>query len=948
MAQGLHIYYQNTQGLRTKTQTFYENLLSCNYDVICLTETWLNGNIFSGELFGDGYMVYRRDRESSSSIKSDGGGVLIAVKTSIRSTRCTEFETDAEDVWISIDTNGEGRFLLCCAYVPPGSEGSLCEFKDGLCRNEKIFQEGAVLLVGDFNLSSVSWQSVEGEYFLEPTLSGNRFSEIVDTFAYLGLMQFNTTCNDAGRILDLILCNEVDYIKNLTRPTEFLVNENRHHNALEFILNLTPAKILIHAKNYHHNFKRGDFDAVNHHLSQIDWRTELSGQNVDRVVDKFYSIINDIIKLYIPTRRVGGSFPIYFSHKLIKIIKEKNKFHKKYKKYKDLNAYNRFCELRCMSKKIIRQDYKTYIKNIENEISHNTKQLWKYLANKRKSVANIPQSVSWSNKRAKGREVPELFAKYFRDVYVPPVEGALPDTECPKISYVEKINSRTIENVINELDISKSSGPDGIPPLFIKKCMSNLIKPLQLIYNLSLETASFPTRWKTAEISPIFKSGQRDNVENYRPISKLCIFGKLLEKIIYNRVLPSVKNIIIEEQHGFFPGRSLETNLLSFSEHVIEQIDAQGQLDTIYTDFSKAFDKISHEKLLRRLADVGLPESLVEWCKSYLTGRAGFVAIGGHRSETFYITSGVPQGSHLGPLFFLIYINNIKGCFRHCGILLYADDLKIYRVVRSMGDCHGVQEDLDRLVQYCELNDIVLNPSKCFHISFTKRVQKIIYEYKIGNEKLKYVSEIVDLGVTLDEKWSFRSHIEKMISASNKMVGFINRSCKEFRDPRVFTGLYYAFVHSKLSFASVIWNPIYEVHIKRIQRIQNKFLKFLAFKTHTIIENRDYTPIRKKYHMLALKDGRSVQELCILHKIIHSGIDSPFLLNKINLHVPGRDLRDRTLFNVIFRRTNTGQHSPMRRLQATYNSLELNSGIDIVSDGLTRFKKLLKHFFMSG
>ncbi|XP_044766303.1 cyclin-dependent kinase 9-like [Coccinella septempunctata] len=146
MAHPLHIYYQNTQGLRTKTQTFYENLLSSNYDVICLSETWLSGNIFSSELFGDGYMVYRRDRESSSSTKSEGGGVLVAVKTSFRTTRCTDLETEAEDVWISIDSNGDGRFLLCCAYIPPGSDSSLCAFVDGLCKNENKIQEGAVLM----------------------------------------------------------------------------------------------------------------------------------------------------------------------------------------------------------------------------------------------------------------------------------------------------------------------------------------------------------------------------------------------------------------------------------------------------------------------------------------------------------------------------------------------------------------------------------------------------------------------------------------------------------------------------------------------------------------------------------------------------------------------------------------------------------------------------------
>lgn len=261
-------------------------------------------------------------------------------------------------------------------------------------------------------------------------------------------------------------------------------------------------------------------------------------------------------------------------------------------------------------------------------------------------------------------------------------------------------------------------------------------------------------------------------------------------------------------------------------------------------------------------------------------------------------------------------------------------------------DCHKIQQDINRLQKYCIDSQLFLNPSKCHSISFTKKVNKIIYTYRINSTDLGQVSEVRDLGVTLDTKWSFKFHIERIINDSNKMVGFINRNARDFSDPKMLISLYYAFIHSRISFASVIWNPRYAVHINRIERIQNKFLKFLAFKTNTLIVDKDYHPIKSRFKILSLESGRTVTDLCTLHKILNSQIDSPYLLSQLNLCVPARNLRNTNLFHIPYSRTNTGQHSPLLRIQSLYNTLNSNLNLDIFSTSLMQFKRHIKASFL--
>jgi len=211
------------------------------------------------------------------------------------------------------------------------------------------------------------------------------------------------------------------------------------------------------------------------------------------------------------------------------------------------------------------------------------------------------------------------------------------------------IDQNEIHDFLNNLDINASTGPDGVPSIFLKFCSFELIKPLHLIFNKSLSLGYFPNIWKKSFITPIHKSGDKHNVSNYRPIFKLSHIHKMFEAIITKKLTKIMSPYICKNQHGFRPKMSSSTNILLFQSKILDSLNNHAQLDSIYTDFQKAFDKINHSLLLNKLVSFGIHGSILDWIKSYISSRTQVVKVSFNISNDFLVTSGVPQGSHLGP-----------------------------------------------------------------------------------------------------------------------------------------------------------------------------------------------------------------------------------------------------------------------------------------------------------
>ncbi|CAK1578679.1 unnamed protein product [Parnassius mnemosyne] len=255
-----------------------------------------------------------------------------------------------------------------------------------------------------------------------------------------------------------------------------------------------------------------------------------------------------------------------------------------------------------------------------------------------------------------------------------------------------------------------------------------------------------PRIWKSAYVTPIYKKGPNDQVDNYRPISKLCLFAKVLERIVYDQLYAALKHTLSFQQHGFVNGRSTTTNLILCSDYLSEHMSEPSQVDVVYTDYSKCFDRIDHLLLLHKIQSVGIRSNLYRWFTSYVQNRSETVALNGYTSKAMPIPSGVPQGSLLGPLLFNIFVNDIITCFKYSKIIFYADDMTILSPITSLESAYHLQEDLGRFENYCLYNKLDLNISKCYICTYTRKTKPIIFRYTIKHIDITRVKTIRDLG----------------------------------------------------------------------------------------------------------------------------------------------------------------------------------------------------------
>lgn len=922
------------------------------YDIICFTETWLNSSVQSEELFDDRYVVYRRDRESTNSVSREGGGVLAAVSKKIISSRKSEWESDGEDLWLVINSSAHTNthIFICIVYVPPKLD--INAYSDRMQKVHDVFLQRSTfgsqfLIIGDFNLPEIKWlpdNTFDNKVSTPSNVLSFKAHSLVNLLSICNFYQFNYVLNQNNNILDLVLS---DTINVEIHPASGLAKVDHHHPPIEIILNLIKLQYLENNNSLiKYNFKNGDYEGCRNDLLSINWISIFRNLNVNDMVNLFYekiweSIDNNIKRVRKKSKR---QYPAWFNLSLIKLLKEKNRVRIRARKYNNPVDHAEFSILRRRSKKEQKECYRSYINSIEAGLHENIRVFWSYSKSLSKSN-HIPKQMHLDGLSASdGENIANLFSKYFSSVYtpsgvtqlssVPSVTNEINPYSLSKI----KISVNEIQQSLKKVDSGKGPGPDRVPPLFISRCAEALVLPLYIIYNESLSKGLFPKLWKEAHIVPVYKSGEQSSVKNYRPISILSCFAKTFESMIYGYIFSHFKPILCTRQHGFVPNRSINSNLLEFSNYVSNAFNDRNQVDAIYTDFQKAFDKVNHSTLLKKLVQLGIHGELLDWLKSYLENRRQKVIINGYKSVPLIVTSGVPQGSNLGPLLFLIFVNDL-GPLLKCDYVLFADDLKMYRRIVSDSDHLMLQGDLNILNNWCTLNEMFLNVKKCYIMSFTRNRIKKNFSYCIGSTNLEVIDSIRDLGVIMDSKFVFDLHISDIKNKSLKMMGFIHRICRPFRNPQSVITLYNSLVRSKLEYGAVIWDPHYVKYIDSVESVQKKFLRMLSFKCglHGCLQSYDDRLRFFNFDTLLLR--RQMSELICLYKIIHNCLDAPQCLNQISISVPSRhSLRSYSTFHLNSYNNNVAYYNPIARMCRLYNCVE-DSDVDIFDNNLLPYKR---------
>ena len=541
-------------------------------------------------------------------------------------------------------------------------------------------------------------------------------------------------------------------------------------------------------------------------------------------------------------------------------------------------------------------------------------------------------------------DIVESFANFFGSVYQQSNNFTAPQNDIP----LESLSNISIA-VLSESDILTSlkllknkptAGCDDIPSFIIRDCANVFVAPLLTIFNLSLRTSTYPDAWKVAKICPIFKGGNSSEVKDYRPISIIPNFSKAFERCIYDKIFPQVRPLINLEQHGFINNRSTVTNLACFLQYAHHTIGDKQQLDVVYTDFSKAFDKMDHGILCRKMHLIGFHPKLIQFFQSYLHNRQQFVAYNGYLSDRFVAVSGAPQGSNLAPLLFSIFINDIT-CGVSSKVLMFADDLKIFRVIRSYDDCVLLQEDLQTISMWCATNKLPLNTKKCKKITISLKSNEIPFDYTLEDNSLEHSDCVRDLGVYIDKKLNFNYHINEITQNALKTLGFLIRSTHHFCNHASLITLYNTLVKPKLDYATVVWSPIYNSSIDKLEYVQRRFLKYLSFKVDGVYPQRgaNHLQLLNRFEFLSLKNVRILRSLIFLYKLCNNMIDSPGLLHQLNFLVPTANTRSQNVFYPNTPNTNLASKAPLHQACLHLNDINSRVGIDMFHCTITVFKK---------
>lgn len=929
--------------MRTKTHDFYCSVAVCDFDIVCLAETWLSDDISNDELFPSSYSVLRQDRQFDTNDKKRGGGVLMGYKSALSVSRLNvEYITTAipavDILGCSIHTGFNTSFVYVI-YIPPDLNNIDFEHFLTLLEEACNSHQGYVLVVGDFNVPHFSVSTSDAR------------KQLLENFiSFTNLNQYNSIVNNRGRLLDLVLSNKDNIC--VEHEVMALLSEDPYHPSISFVFEFgetLPSNLPANNRAVMYNFKKANYIGLYNSFLSVDWSFILDHTDADIACEHFYAELFHIIDMYVPKKHHNShQYPVWFTKGHINDIKLKYRYRLEYKKSRSVSDLNNYKNLRKKVKTNTTQLYNNYLHTVQNSIMNDPKQFWQYVRSKR-SNTGIPSTVRGptGDLLTDSASIVDGFREFFQSVYLPNSNDQTYDS--PANSRLITVTSFSESDVFWALRRQKNSfttGNDGLPSFILRDCAGVFAKPLCYLFNLALQTSTFPKCWKIAKLCPVFKNGDVHLIENYRPIAIIDNFAKVFEMCLYSYIYSQIKSQLSIAQHGFVSKRSTVTNLTVFTECVSECLDKNTQCDAIFTDLSKAFDRIDHSILVQKLDRIGFAPSLITFFKTYLLSRQQYVVYRGHRSDVISPSSGVPQGTNLGPLLFLIFMDDVCDVL-DCDKLLFADDLKIYCAVHSISDCLYLQHQLELLESWCQVNGLQMNPNKCRVVSFTRKLIPVTYTYIFSGVDLGRATSVTDLGVTFDSRLSFSDHIINSTKAALRTLGFIVRTTKPFFYTESILPLYYSFVRSKLEYASVVWSPYYFRYLHLLEGVQRRFLKYLYFKLSGLYPpqgcSHDY--LLSTFSVDPLELRRNQADIKFLFHLLHNNIDAPQLLSRINFLVPRHSARSSDAFYCSTARTNVMLRSPINRLCTSFNlicdessDINYSSLPSLLSKCATRFR----------
>ena len=783
---------------------------------------------------------------------NDGRGIAVYTHQSLdKSTIQITSNQDFQEVCLlEIRLRGGDTLLFGCCYRSPTTTVTTNANNDNLIRLMKcvsLKNYSHVCIVGDFNFKSIdwsTWKSKQGDNSTEA-----KFIEGVrDSYLHQHVESpTRIRGNDDPSILDLIFTNEEMQVSEMTHGAPLGKSD---HNVLSFRFH---CYVDLTKKKDRYIFERGDYPAMRDSESIKKWREEFlksafnTENNPEAMWSSLKSQLHHLTKLFVPletpsnkpTWKDKGSIPIDEKARLA--IKKKEKSHRLWMSTKrgrmdaDEDATRRqYNRDRNKVKTLLRKAKRRFERDIAMKAKTEPKAFWGHTRRKLKTktgVASLLSNPKDSNSmKFDETEKANLLLNQFSSVFTREPEG-----EIPRIAQRTKakipdliITEEMVLDALKKINVSKSCGPDNLHPRLLLEMADIIALPVTILFNATLKDGNLPRDWKMAFITGIFKKGSRHLPENYRPISLTCILCKIMERFIRDNVVAHLleNGLLSKKQYGFISGRSTLTQLLYYLDECLQKISNGNVVDSIYLDFSKAFDTVPHRRLIGKLESYGIRGHILSWIKGFLQDRTQQVVVNGSTSGIAPVISGIPQGTVLGPVLFVIYINDLLDDITSDGVM-FADDTKVFRQITSHEDASNLQNDLRKLEEWSDTWLLKFNAEKCHVLTLGKFEDiKHAHKYTICKNELEHVADEKDLGVIIDDELKFEEHIMRKVRVANGIVGQIRRSFS-FLDPETFRRIFVAFVRPHLEYCQAVWSPHLLKNIDILENVQIRATKLV-------------------------------------------------------------------------------------------------------------------------
>ena len=883
------------------------------------------------------YNLYTNIKDSQN-----GRGTGLFIHNSLNSKE-SEFvfnKGHVEFVWAEVKLT-ETEILLVGIVYKSQKEKENDILHDLFMSVSKLKNYTHLLIMGDFNYPDIDWENWSSN-----DITSQKFIETVQD-AYLFQHITKPTRHREGQssnCLDLIFTNEEEMIQHIEITDPLGISD---HCILLFDLltHVYTERNSLELKRF--IYDKADFYGMAQELSKVDWKKEMIGLSVDEMMLFIENKLNLSMEKYIPSCSqhypsiTKNKPPLWMNKNTMALIKKKHNAYKRWINTREGKNYEKYKKLSNKVKAATRKITKAFEKKLVDKIKTNPKAYWNYVNSKKKCKIRINSLRNPDGELTEDdTEKVDILNKFFTSVFTKEDLTNIPelndDYQGPLLINID-FSESDIEEILKSLKIHKSPGPDNLHPRLLKELATVLSKPFYIIFRISIDTGKLPTKWKDAHVTPVFKSGDKSLPKNYRPISLTSIACKCLERLVRDAITVHMEtnNLFTKHQHGFMRKRSCVTQLLESIEKWIEMIEQGYSVDVVYLDFQKAFDTVPHQRLMSKICNYGIRGNVFNWIEDFLKSRRQRVVSNSYKSEWTNVLSGVPQGSVLGPLLFVLFINDLPSVVNSY-IKIFADDTKIFAGIKDENDTLSLQDDLYNLHNWSNKWQLNFNIGKCKLLHIGKKNPEEIYVMHQNNILTSIDSVIVqpDLGILMDESLNFSDHISSIVLKANKILATIKRSIK-YITITTFNLLYKSLVRPHLEYCNAVWSPFLIKDIKMIEAVQRRATKLVP-----VLSSLSYSDRLKKLHLPTLQYRRKRGDMLLVYKLLNGFTQSDwrqFFRRNIN---NTRGHKDKLYKPVV--KTNLKLNSFSNRIINEWNKLPEEV---IESSDLNQFKRTFdKHY----